>query len=90
MTTGKIVQLTDGWRGYIWNNFLSHCPFLGQFKGLYLNEVVKAKKNILKNPLFGLCCLYEAYILSPIEDFLEAISPTLVPNFLSRLCSNMF
>jgi hypothetical protein len=77
-----VEQLKSGWSGYLWNNYLSECPFLGITKNIFFNDYVYAKGVYVNSWSFYMCAYLEIFIL----DTIDTIAPELVPVSLSQLC----
>lgn len=64
-------QLSDGPVGSTWNDFFSHCPFLGITKNIFFNEVVTEKGSggvsYIKGQKLFWCAFLEYFILENLE-----------------------
>ncbi len=80
----RVEQIKTGWSGYMWNNWLSECPFLGITKNIWFNDYVKAKGTYTKSFYFYLCAYLEFFILDTI-DAMGALD--LVPEHIANLCT---
>lgn len=78
----RIAQLKPGYSGYMWNNWLSMCPFLGITKNIFFNDYVLKKGVYVNNHKFFWCAFYEYFIL----DNIEYLAPGLTPKYLIALC----
>ena len=79
----KVMQLKGGLDGYLWNQILSNCPFLGITKNIFFNDFVISKGSYVNSPYFYFCAFLEFFILDSISMYL---SPNLIPDFVENLC----
>lgn len=74
----RIQQLQPS---FLWDHFLSECPFLGITKHIFFNDVVLKKGTYVKSPYLYLCAFWEFFVLDTVERFVH------VPDYLNKLCS---
>ena len=78
----KVAQLKPDLSGYLWDNILSECPFMGITKNIFFNDFIKSKGHYVKSFPFYFCSYIEFFVL----DTLDSMSPYLVPDVLNRIC----
>ena len=85
----RLGQLNGGVLGEVWNNFFSHCAFLGITKNIFFNDIVTSKGsngvNYIKGHKFYWCAFLEYFILENLELLVPAVSDYTGP--LWNICS---
>ena len=74
----NLGQLNGGVMGQAWNNFFSHCAYLGITKNIFFNDIVISKGsngvNYIQGHKFYWCAFLEYFILENLELVVPAVS----------------
>jgi len=79
----RLSQFSGGLTGSTWNNFFSHCPFLGITKTIFFNDVVTEKGSgsysYINSQRLYWCAFLEYFILENLEYLAPSVEKFLQP-----------
>ena len=82
---GRVEQFEAGKMGYLWNKYLSYCPFMGITKSLFFNNFIIQKGAYIGGGgrWFFWCAFWEYWIVDPTEFFFGSFTP----NWVVQMCN---